>query len=627
MADSALLIGINSYANIGDLNGCLNDVTNIKRLLVERFAFEAANITALEDDKAIKRTIVQTWRRLAKAAKAGDRLVFHFSGHGTAIRSDDDDEDQDELICLHNMAFGDPTTYLTDDDLAAMTREVGKGVHLTIILDNCHSGTGTRELFIAESARSFGAEHPVLPRYVVPPKQWQPRIGARGARSRSRLVEAVRKAAEEKDLNHLLLAGAMDTQTAADAFIAGAYNGAFTYYFCDSARTAGGQGSAFEIFSSAKSRIATERYTQVPQCEGPSELKSAPLFGKAVASASPPRQKPSPADPTAIGSSARPQPQALAGAPYQSGPLDTAGLRELIAVHGRFLDIVARSTGGKLPSKSQVMQLGPLALTRAPTGDIVYVHGIGPKKHGYSNAWFDAVSPHLGGGFRPVEVFWADIVNSRDARVDEAKVRMIRAQLEAVQLERAAAVMRDGGRDLERELMTRGARGPLDLLFSLDDFPRYLASAEIRDAVIGRFIDEVAPRLSAGDAIDIISHSWGTVVAYEGLVRLEAQGMTGRVRNFFTVGSALAWAVIRSQLEDAARDGHRPDMVGNWININAQGDYVGGALGSFAVTHNELFEPAVGCGFLSLPTCPHSSYFNAENLSVNRDLFAGRILS
>jgi len=622
MADYALLIGINNYASIGDLNGCLNDVTNIKRLLVEQFAFDAASIVTLEDDKAIKRSIAQTWRRLARAAKAGDRLVFHFSGHGTAIRSEDDDEDQDELICLHNMTFGDPATYLTDDELAAMTREVGKGVHLTFILDNCHSGTGTRELFIAESARKFGAEHPVLPRYVLPPKEWQPTPRARANRDRSRLFEAVREAAAEKDLNHLLLAAAMDTQTAADAYIAGAYNGAFTYYLCDSARSAGGQGSALDIFSNAKARIATERYTQVPQCEGPDAFKGAPLFGTAVAGPPPLRQKPEPALPPALAPHA--PPQAAAGVSCPCERLDAAGLRELIAVHGRFLDIVARHSGVSLPSKPQRPSLAP---ARAPTGDIIYVHGIGPKKRDYSRAWFEAVSPHLGGGFRPVEIFWADVVNSRDARVDEAKVRMIRAQLEAVQMERAAAVMRDSGRDLERESLARGARGPLDLLFSLDDFPRYLASIEIRDAVIGRFVDEVAPRLAAGDAIDVVAHSWGTVVAYEGLVRLEARGLAGRVRNFFTVGSALAWAVIRLQLEDAARDGHCPSMVGSWININAVGDFVGGKLGSFAVTEDHLSEPAVGCGFLSAPTCPHSSYFNAENLSVNRDLFARSILS
>lgn len=624
MADYALLIGINDYASIGDLRGCRNDVANIQKLLVDQYGFAVSDIHVLEDEKALKRDIERTWRRLAKAAKAGDRLLFHFSGHGTAVRSDDDDEDKDELICLYDMTFGDASTYLTDDELAAMTREVAKGVHLTFILDNCYSGTGTREMFIAEAARTFGAAHPVLPRYVEPPKAWKPRPSARRPHRTNRIVEAVREAAEEKDLNHVLLAGAMDTQTAADAYIAGAYNGAFTYYLCDSARADGGRGSALDVFSTAKTRIAAERYEQIPQCEGPDDLKNAPLFGKAVAGAEPLRHKPDVSSDPPVVSPARPQGDS--GRPSPCGGLDATALRELIAVHGRFLDIVARASGIALQPRPMAASSAP-ARARAPTGDIVYVHGIGSKRRGYSAAWLDALSPHLDGGFRAVEVFWADIVNTRDARVDQAKVQRIQAQLEAVQLERAAATMRESGRDIERELTRRGARGPLDLLFSLDDFPRYLASATIRDAVIGRFVDAVEPRLAAGDAIDVVSHSWGTVVAYEGLVRLEAQGLPGRVRNFFTVGSALAWAVIRARLEDAARDGHRPAMVDAWINLNAIGDFVGGPLAGLSVTHEHLSEPAVGCGLLSLPTCPHSSYFNAENLSVNRDRFARYMLA
>lgn len=623
MADYALLIGINNYAAIGDLNGCRNDVANIKKLLVDQFAFDAANITVLEDDKALKRDIKSAWKKLTKAAKAGDRLVFHFSGHGTAIRSEDDDEDQDELICLFDMTFGNASTYLTDDELADMTREVSKGVHLTFILDNCHSGTGTREMFVARSARTFGAEHPVLPRYVEPPQQWRPKPRTEVARGGNRMVAAVRKAAEEKDLNHLLLAGAMDTQTAADAYIAGAYNGAFTYFLCDSARSDGGRGSALDIFTSAKERIAAERYEQIPQCEGPNALKSAPLFGKPVAGATSPRPKPDPVAPQNP-TTAPVRPLSPAGNPSPAANLDAVTLRELIAVHGRFLDIIAQATGH---GPSRRPSLTVIDRARAPTGDIVYVHGIGPKNHGYSNAWFDALSPHVGSGYRPVEVFWADIVNLRDATVDEAQVARIRAQLEAVMFERAAETLRQSGRDLAREVMTRDARGSFNLLFSLDDFPRYLASAEIRNRVIGRFVEQVEPRLAAGDAIDVVSHSWGTVVAYEALVRLEARGLSGRVRNFFTVGSALAWAVIRAQLEDAARDGHRPSMVDMWININADGDFVGGSLGSFAVDQNHLSEPAVGCGLFALLACPHSSYFNADNLSVNRDRFAAHILA
>lgn len=53
-----------------------------------------------------------------KNAKAGDYLVFHYSGHGSQIRDRDGDElndNMDELICPYDIGWDD--TFITDDDL------------------------------------------------------------------------------------------------------------------------------------------------------------------------------------------------------------------------------------------------------------------------------------------------------------------------------------------------------------------------------------------------------------------------------------------------------------------------------------------------------------------------------
>ncbi len=84
--------------------------------------------------------------------------------------------------------------------------------------------------------------------------------------------------------------------------------------------------------------------------------------------------------------------------------------------------------------------------------------------------------------------------------------------------------------------------------------------------------------------IDIISHSWGTVVAYEGLRELEQQPTSrrGKVKNFFTVGSALSLPPVRNSLRDENKNGDRPIFVNNWFNLDAKGDLVGGMLGDTA---------------------------------------------
>jgi hypothetical protein len=133
--------------------------------------------------------------------------------------------------------------------------------------------------------------------------------------------------------------------------------------------------------------------------------------------------------------------------------------------------------------------------------------------------------------------------------------------------------------------------------------------------------------LADGDELDVISHSWGTVVAYEGLRELEDQGLTSiRVRNFFTVGAALSIFPVKLRLRPQNQDGRRPALVRRWINLNAHGDPVGGQLQGrpYQVDAEFLDLPNLGCGILDA-SCAHGSYFKAGNDAVNRDVFAAFI--
>jgi hypothetical protein len=149
----------------------------------------------------------------------------------------------------------------------------------------------------------------------------------------------------------------------------------------------------------------------------------------------------------------------------------------------------------------------------------------------------------------------------------------------------------------------------------------------IRAQVVGRFTSVVDPLLRSGAEIDIISHSWGTVVAYEGLRELEDGGLTSPlVRNFFTVGAALSIFPVKLRLRPANRDGRKPAMVRRWINLDAKGDPVGGRLQGqpYQVDEEDLGLPNLGCGFFDAG-CAHGSYFKVDNVRVNRDIFARNI--
>ena len=80
--------------------------------------------------------------------RATERLVFHFSGHGSQVDDENDPTGKDEILCLYDIDVDrmDPGTYLTDKELGRLFSEAPQGVQLVAVFENCHSGNGTREL-------------------------------------------------------------------------------------------------------------------------------------------------------------------------------------------------------------------------------------------------------------------------------------------------------------------------------------------------------------------------------------------------------------------------------------------------------------------------------------------------
>jgi hypothetical protein len=141
----ALYVGINYIGGKSPLNGCINDVKNISSLIAKKFGFtQAVILTDDQTDEKKKPTydnILNAMRWLAKDAKPGDSLFFHYSGHGGTTRDKDDDEvdgfDESILPCdyLTNGQIIDDVIY---ENLVA---PLPRGCRLTALFDSCHSGT------------------------------------------------------------------------------------------------------------------------------------------------------------------------------------------------------------------------------------------------------------------------------------------------------------------------------------------------------------------------------------------------------------------------------------------------------------------------------------------------------
>jgi hypothetical protein len=274
MTNKALLVGVNKYKLPGsNLQGCVNDATNVRDVLLKYHGFAVKDIRVLVDDRATKKAILDRLNWLVKGAKSGDRLLFHFSGHGSQIRDRDGDElkDQlDEIICPHDMDWDG--TYIVDDDLKAVFSTIPTGIHLEVLLDSCHSGSGTRETVEATAGLTAPGSHPVRQRFLPPPMDILCRQLDEDDLPLTRMLKST------NPTNHALFSGCRDNQTSADAYINGTYNGAFTYYFCKHIRDAQGLITRAELLKRLRASLKHENYDQVPQLECPSAWKKKKLL-------------------------------------------------------------------------------------------------------------------------------------------------------------------------------------------------------------------------------------------------------------------------------------------------------------------------------------------------------------
>ena len=270
MSCKALVVGVNKYKLPGsDLQGCVNDVTNIRHGLLTYFGFTVKQIRVIIDARATKKNIMTRLEWLVKGAKPGDRLVFHYSGHGSQIRDRNGDELKDrldEIICPHDMDWDG--TYIIDDELGKIFKKIPKGVHLEVFLDSCHSGTATREMRMPE--RLPGEDVPggvtLKQRYLPPPVDIQCR--EEEGLPVHRLLKGV-----ANPLSHVLFAGCRENQTSADAYINKAYNGAFTYYLCKHLRDTSASITRADLLKRTRASLKFNDYDQVPQLEAPIAAK------------------------------------------------------------------------------------------------------------------------------------------------------------------------------------------------------------------------------------------------------------------------------------------------------------------------------------------------------------------
>jgi hypothetical protein len=141
----ALLIGIN-YINDPDitLNGCIDDVINMRNMLIDAYDYDPTNILTLRDDdihsvhQPTRDNIINYFKKLANESDKLDELWVHYSGHGSQIidaKSLNADKMENILVPVDYKTKG----FILDIELLAIVKTIK--CKTILLFDSCHSGT------------------------------------------------------------------------------------------------------------------------------------------------------------------------------------------------------------------------------------------------------------------------------------------------------------------------------------------------------------------------------------------------------------------------------------------------------------------------------------------------------
>jgi metacaspase-1 len=150
----ALIVGVNECPEFRlpdgsrprPLQGAENDADALAELLIARFGFAANNVLVLKGPGATREKIRAAFVKIAGRARPEDQFLFYFSGHGTQIadvQPFDEPDGRDEALCPWD-ATAEGANLVRDDELGSWLDDL-RARHITVILDCCHAGTGTKD--------------------------------------------------------------------------------------------------------------------------------------------------------------------------------------------------------------------------------------------------------------------------------------------------------------------------------------------------------------------------------------------------------------------------------------------------------------------------------------------------
>jgi len=226
----ALLIGINYTGTTNQLNGCINDVTDVSNFLVGK-GFTTNLMTDLTSQKPTKSNILTEFKNLLQNSNPGDVLYFMFSGHGNIQKDTNNNEatGKDQLILPVDLLP------IVDDELKSMINQyLQTGVTLIALFDSCFSGTVLDLKYQYLDSLNYDAAT----------------IYDKESQTKGKVF---------------MISGCTDKQTSDDAYINNKYNGALTWSYLETLKNNSTTLTWRALVKTMRSKLLSQSFSQIPQ--------------------------------------------------------------------------------------------------------------------------------------------------------------------------------------------------------------------------------------------------------------------------------------------------------------------------------------------------------------------------
>jgi len=259
-----LQVGIDDYLYVDKLRGCVQDVRDMKELLIGKFNVPADHFVTLTNKEATHEAIVNAFRKqlIENAKRYRDAIViFQFSGHGSRVPDQNGDKADglDSTLVPVNSRDPEGNNFdIVDDELRNLFDELSKYTsNITFIIDACHSGNPTRGV---STTRGIGIDKRPQP----PEKASSPAKGNSSLRGTEMTTMLPR------DQRYVSIAATMPTELAHEKTVASEprTNGALTFYLLRALERATPETTYRELMDEVTSSVTSDFDTQHPQIEG-----------------------------------------------------------------------------------------------------------------------------------------------------------------------------------------------------------------------------------------------------------------------------------------------------------------------------------------------------------------------